>query len=592
MIRHHGSLRGRLFWAFALVMVVALGLPALFARNALNRERAGLAGQYALAQASFVRRILETGLDETQTRSLFDAAGELSLRLTRTDASGRVLRDSHVEDLSLPDMDNHGDRPEIADARSKGSGTSLRHSDTLGMDAMYAAVPLADGGVLRVALPTADVRRGFKEEASSLGISFAGVGGLCLLLSFIVTGRVRAAVGNMAEVVASISRDKGSRRLREVPGREFLPLAYAVNCMADNIEAYVRSAKDQQSQLENILDTMREGVLVLGPSGNIRCWNKALAAMFPSVVTAAGKPLIEGLPVPALQQRMNALLGRGDAQELFADAGAIQFELPAGRFLVAHFSSPVEENETLVAVVVVHDVTEIMRLENVRRDFVANISHELRTPLTAIAGYAETLLTSVDLPADYREFAGIIHKHASMLARIISDLLALAKIENARENIALAPVNARTALDDALDACRNQAESKNIRFSIDLAENFVLANAPLLTQVFRNLLENACRYSPSGSEVRISSRKEGEKTLFTVADNGSGIPAEVLPRIFERFYQVKKERNSGTSGIGLAICKHIIERHNGRIWAESPHADKSTAMLFTLSAARPFEAEQ
>jgi two-component system phosphate regulon sensor histidine kinase PhoR len=574
-------------------MIVALGLPALFARNALYRERVDLAAQHALFQASFVRRILETGLDENQVQGLFDAARELSLRLTRTDASGRVLRDSHVGARSLPDMDNHDDRPEVAEARSKGSGISLRHSNTLGVDAVYAAVPLADGGVLRVASPMADVRRGFEEEASSLGVSIAGVAGLCLLLSFVVTGRVRAAVGNMAEVVASISRDRGSRRLREVPGREFLPLAYAVNCMADNIEAYVRSTKDQQTQLENILDSMREGVLVLGPSGNIRRWNKALAAMFPDVVTAAGKPLIEGLPVPALQRRMNALLGcGGSARESFADDDAIQFELPAGRFLVAHFSSPVEENESLGAVVVVYDATELMRLENVRRDFVANISHELRTPLTAITGYAETLLTSEDLPAEYREFAGIIHKHASMLARIISDLLALAKIENARENIALAPVNAGAALEDALEACRKQAESKNITFFIELAENCVLANAPLLTQVFRNLLENACRYSPSGGEVSISSRKEGEKVLFTVADNGSGIPAEVLPRIFERFYQEKKERNSGTSGIGLAICKHIIERHNGRIWAESPHADKSTAMLFTLSAARHFKTEQ
>jgi two-component system phosphate regulon sensor histidine kinase PhoR len=233
-----------------------------------------------------------------------------------------------------------------------------------------------------------------------------------------------------------------------------------------------------------------------------------------------------------------------------------------------------------------------MRLENVRRDFVANISHELRTPLTAIAGYAETLLSSEDLPAEYREFAGIIHKHASSLARVISDLLALAKIENAREDIALASVNALSVLEDALAACREQAESKKITFSVDLAETFVLANAALLTQVFRNLLENACRYSPSGGEVRISSRREGGKVLFIVADNGSGIPGEALPRIFERFYQVKKERNSGTSGIGLAICKHIIERHHGHIWAESPHADKSTAMLFTLSAARPFRTEQ
>jgi two-component system phosphate regulon sensor histidine kinase PhoR len=204
-----------------------------------------------------------------------------------------------------------------------------------------------------------------------------------------------------------------------------------------------------------------------------------------------------------------------------------------------------------------------------------------------------------DLPEEYRNFAGVIHKHASALARIVSDLLALANIENTQEKIALVPTMAENVIADALAACREQAEAKGIRFVItvsdvgtDVAPGLpVLANAPLLAQVFRNLLENACRYSPENGEVSISARHEGDKVLFTVADSGPGIPQDALPRIFERFYQIKKERNSGTSGIGLALCKHIIERHGGRIWAQSPHADKSTAMLFTLASAHSAKAE-
>jgi two-component system phosphate regulon sensor histidine kinase PhoR len=273
------------------------------------------------------------------------------------------------------------------------------------------------------------------------------------------------------------------------------------------------------------------------------------------------------------------------AGEAAAEDEAVHFELPAGRFLVARLALPVERNAFLGAVIVIHDVTPIMRLERARRDFVSNVSHELRTPLTAIVGYAETLLTSEDLREEYRNFAGVIHKHATALDRIINDMLALARVENGREPIPFAPTDAAAALECALSACREQADAKGVTFAVKLDAAPVLANAQLLTQVFRNLLENACRYSPVGGEIRIASRRDGEEVLFTLADSGPGIPREELPRIFERFYQIKKERNSGTSGIGLAICKHIIERHGGRIWAESPYGDAATAMLFTLPAA-------
>ncbi len=591
MTASQGSLRAKLFWALALITAIALIAPTLISRSILYKDRLDLAEKQTLARASFVASMLEANLTEEQTQKLFDASKALSFRMTLTDASGQVLRDSHIGAQYLPGLDNHGDRPEIEAAQAKGSGIALRHSSSLGIDAVYAAVALQGGGVLRVAVPLADIRRGFETELSSLGLVILGVAGLCLLLSALISGWLRNGIDKMAEMVASISQNKGHQRLHEVPGKEFLPLAYAVNHMADSIESYMRDTKDQQGQLETILDSMHEGVLVLGPGGNIRSWNNALATLFPSVVRATGKPLIEGLPVPALQRHVDILLGNDhNKPDSFIHSTAIHFELPAGRFLVAHISSPIERTDSLGAVIVVYNATELMRLEGVRRDFVSNVSHELRTPLTAIQGYAETLMLSEDLPSEYRNFAGIIHKHAAALARIINDLLALAKIENAQEEITLTPTNAKIVIHDAITACREQAEAKGIHVTIALSDNtpglFVLANAPLIAQVFRNLLENACRYSPERGEVSISARNEGERILFTVADNGPGIPEDALPRIFERFYQVKKERNSGTSGIGLALCKHIVERHGGRIWAESPYADKSTAMLFTLMTAR------
>jgi two-component system phosphate regulon sensor histidine kinase PhoR len=352
--------------------------------------------------------------------------------------------------------------------------------------------------------------------------------------------------------------------------------------MAENIEEYVSTSTDQHTQLEVILESMHEGILVLGPGGTIRRCNRAMAGLFPAVAEAMGRQLIEGIAVPALQRRVENLLqgrsGGGDAPE----DEALHFELD-GRFLVAHISRPVEKNQSLGAVIVIYDATQIMRLERVRRDFVANVSHELRTPLTAISGYAETLMGLEELDPTHRNFAGIIHKHVQALGRVIGDLLALARIEDTKEKIRLYPVDPGQPLHEALRLCAEQAEKKRLRFAMELEEgSTVMGNSTLLAQVFRNLFENACRYSPEGGEIAVAGTSCGKEMLFSVKDHGPGIPREELARIFERLYQVKKQRNSGSSGIGLAICKHIIERHGGRIWAESPYQGFATAMLFTL----------
>jgi two-component system phosphate regulon sensor histidine kinase PhoR len=575
------SLRARLFYAFALITVIAAALPALTFHNTLRQERLALAEQEAARQISFVSHMLENPGDAFQVEKIFDAARGEDWRLTLVDAQGRVIHDSQVPPAEVPRMDNHADRPEIEAAMNRGRGVSVRHSNTLGPDMVYVAVSLRNGQALRAAVPMGSLRQGLEKTFSSVSFSILCVSLFCLLLSFFIASRVRRGMEDMTAAVCSIAGARPHLRLRQVPGGEFLPLARAVNLMADAVEEHMRTTSDQQSQLAAILDSMHEGVLVLDPAGRIRGRNKALDGMFPSAAGAEGKPLIEGVPVPALQRAVEAFLERGAG----GGGETVHFEWPNGRFLVAGLSRPAQRNETLGAVIVLHDATELMRLERIRRDFVANVSHELRTPLTVVAGYAETMMTSGDLQPEYRNFAEIIRKHAAALDGVLRNMLDLSRIENRYEPVELTRANALDALENALAACKTQAESKNIVFPMTLDTRPVLANIPLLTQVFRNLLENACRYSPAGGQVRIASRMEGKEALFTVSDDGPGIPRKDLPRIFERFYQVKKERNSGTSGIGLAICKHIIERHGGRIWAESPHGNAATAMLFTLPAA-------
>lgn len=251
---------------------------------------------------------------------------------------------------------------------------------------------------------------------------------------------------------------------------------------------------------------------------------------------------------------------------------------------MVHLSLPVEPSQSVGAVLVIYNATTLMRLERVRRDFIANISHELRTPLTAISGYAETLLGMNDLSDDQKKFATIIYKHANGLAKVIHDLLALTRIENNQETIVMEPLSPAIPCTEAIKLCSPQAGAKRLQFTVDMPDKElnILGNMTFLTQVFRNLLENACRYSPEGGTVVITAHKRGNEMLFAVKDQGPGIAPHELSQIFERLYQVNKERNSGFSGIGLAICKHIITLHKGAIWAESPYEGYSTAMLFTI----------
>ena len=502
-----------------------------------------------------------------------------------------------------------------------GQGYSVRSSGTLGTDMAYAAVRVNDARLLRIALPLNNLQ----QEIESRVAVFTRIGIVTLVLSLILAGLLSGALRNslsqMVSVVEAISLGNFQRRLRRIPGREFAPLAEAVNRMAENIEDHVRTAAEQTSQLESILETMSDGVLVLGPHGRIRRCNRALAREFPAAASALGAQVVEVIPSPQLQAAVDAAMaacpvpgsvsssgsGQADAAQnsiapsaehesaaageeptLNREQRYLQLELSSGQVMSVCISRPCgleHLGQTGVgAVAVFHDITELIRLERVRRDFVANVSHELRTPLTAIQGYAETLI-SLDASPECRRFGEIILKHGVCLSRMVDDLLTLARLEGKTGSLELSPTDPRDAVSQAAGMCREMLERRKCSVVVDIPEDCrVMASQPHLAQVFRNLIENAGRYAPEGGDVRISARVSGPDVVFRVVDDGPGIPKADLERIFERFYQVERHRGQATTGLGLAICKHIVERHGGRIRAESPAQDGSTALVFTLSS--------
>ena len=515
------------------------------------------------------------------------------LRLSLLDADGRVL--AETGGVSPEGMDNHGDRPEVVQARSGGEGYSLRASGTLHRNFAYAARRLPDGRVLRLALPLDSVNLLIQKRLHVFAPMILLAVVLAVVLAAFISGAMRRSLGQMVDVVSAISRGRLQRRLRRLPGTEFAPLAEAVNRMADSIGEQVRIASDKTAQLESVLNTMSDGVLVLGPQGRIRRCNGAFARLFPQVTDMAGSPVIEVIPSPELQDAVDALLRSAQVARTASGSGDEDLDVPrslrqvqlhlGGRAFSVLISLPVLADARLGAVLVFRDISDLMQLERIRSDFVANVSHELRTPLTAIQGYAETLL-SMDSPEQAQHFAAIIYRHSCSLARMLEDLLVLARLEGQGGALELCPTECAATLEEAGSLCQTRLQERSLRLEGHLEElPPVLADDRLLTLVFRNLLENACRYAEEGTAIRVTGRVEGDDVVIRVVDDGATIPADDLPRIFERFYQVERHRGQNSTGLGLAICKHVIERHGGRIWAESPAEDGSTAIIFTLRRA-------
>ena len=584
MAAFFSSFRAKLFACFLAVAALALLVPVYYVRPALHEALLREALDRLRQEGLLVQGLLENNQGHGNNDAAVLAAMQRSnIRFTLMDAQGTVILDSDTPGKDA--LDNHADRPEVIQALHTGFGSAVRFSNTLQTELIYAALRLRNGEILRLALPFAGVQQRIDAQMAGLSLSVGLAIALSLLLAWVFSYRLEKSLSGMVRVVEGISLGHFSRRLHTVPGREFQLLADAVNRMAQSIEDFVRTESDQKGQLEAILETMAEGVLVIGPRGRIRRANRALAEHFPMAMGAAGSQVVEVIPSPALQDAVVSLLAD---TESFGRITPLQIEPKQGKiFSVLLARPPREAAYAIGAVAVFRDITELVRLETVRRDFVANVSHELRTPLTAIQGYAETLMDMEEVPEQGRRFAEIIRKHGRFLSSMVDELLTLSRLENNNTVVFREAVDPARVLNAAKLMLTHNIEQAKVHIEEDLMPDMpVLADSAHLEQVFRNLLENACRYAPPESSIVVRMHHLGNEALFSVSDQGPGIPPRDLGRVFERFYRVEKHRGS-TSGLGLAICKHIIERHQGRIWAESPAQDAATSVFFTLPLAFP-----
>lgn len=541
------------------------------------------------SKARLVERLLEISLDAGRApavqRSCRSLASAAEARITVVLPSGQVLADS----VTLPEqMENHAGRPEIMQALAGGIGTAVRHSSTLRHDMLYLAVPHIRSGtpaaVIRLAVPTTSLRLALVRFYRRLAIAGLLLFAATAVLALIISRRISRPWTEIQAGAERFARGDFSRKLPPATLKEADGLAACLNQMAGQLDERLRTVLRQQDQLQAVLASMAEGVLAFDREERLLSINAAAARLFGlDVRKVQGRILSEVIRNSRLRQMASEILTGPEPPIVEGElslCGGIDCDLRAHG---AALRNP--EGQRIGGVIVFHDVTRLHRLENLRREFVANVSHELKTPITLLQGFIETLQEgALKKPDDAKRFLQIMAKQAARLNAIIEDLLSLSRIEQDAERgqIALEEGPVRDVLYSALSSCRPAADARRITLEPDCPDDLrARMNARLLEQAVINLVDNAIKYGDADTRVRIEARVDGPDIALSVRDQGPGIEAEHLPRLFERFYRVDKgrSRDAGGSGLGLAIVKHIVLAHGGRATIESRPGTGST---FTL----------
>ena len=547
----------RLIAGTVAVLVVTVGVLVFGVERSLRRDLEQETRNSLQREAELVRSGLPADSMLWQP-TVTEAARATGIRVTVIDRTGRVVAESGVEPGDLGRIENHAERPEVAAALQGKTGSDQRSSATTGGRLMYLAIS-GGPGVVRVAmsLDQVDAIVGRAQRPVMAAALVALLFGT--LLALVAARRFARPLAEIAASAQSIARGESPRfPFSGIPDVD--QLTANLRQMHDQLSERFESLRRKQSETAAIVDSMIEGVISSDAKGRIVTAN-------PAVRRLLGYGETDQLPdLPLLFRAKEA---REALDSVLMGESIADREITLGERTYLLNARPLP---TGGAVVVLHDLTRLKRLETVRRDFVANASHELKTPLTAISGYAETLLADDAGPDITRKFLETILSNAQRMQRLVDDQLDLSRIESG----AWSPNTGHVAIEPAAREAWNLAtgagsEAPALVVALAPEAMWVTADTDALRQIFRNLFENAIRHTPPSGRVTVTATREETGLRLSVADTGTGIASEHLPRIFERFYRVdpSRSREQGGTGLGLAIVKHLVEGHGGRVSAES-----------------------
>jgi len=589
------SLFFRLASAFLLLLVFAMWLTAAQSARLTAKWNLEQTQEDLLVRARFImeltNQILKSGTPLQQ--AIKHAGTTTHTRITIIANNGTVLADSLESPSSMP---NHASRPEVQAALLGKVNNQIRYSETTQSYLAYVAIPWYTSAlpkeagkpplVIRVAIEHRLLAQSQAAIKRSVFLNSLWITLLAAFITFLVTRHLSHPLQQMTLMAGQIARGNFAHRLPRFANDEVGQLAQAFNCMTDQLQERVNQLSRRQQELNTILSGMSEGVLAIDGKGLLLHANPAAEAFFGIPAGSwQGRPLMEVIRHPALITALE--------QALTGERQFVELELshPIPRIVEAIITCIPNEGPDLSdtrAIAVLHDVTELHRLEQVRRDFVGNVSHEMRTPLTAIKGFTETVMET-ESPTERATYLNIINEEADRLVAMVEDLLQLSRLESPSQTLNITPIDAAALTSHVVHLLRKKITDKDIHVSVENKKvPLFTGDNTLLEQVLLNLLDNAVKYTPKGGHISIKYCNTDDFIRFEVSDTGPGIHPQHQKRLFERFYRADPARSRalGGTGLGLAIVKHIIERHNGRLGMESI-PEKGATFWFELPLNHP-----
>jgi two-component system phosphate regulon sensor histidine kinase PhoR len=578
----------QIFPSFLIITVISLTIvtwySSVFFKNFfLENIEKDLTVRLKLATRELSKHIA-TPFDKEQIKRLNDLVTKISsqsdTRFTIILTTGKVIGDSGAD---ITKLENHKNRPEIHIALKGERGVSIRYSDTLKKNMMYIALPVYKNdkisAVIRASLSISTIDNKIAVIQKNIFIVLALTLIAAAGISLYVSRRITRPIEKMKQGAQKFANGNLQQRLAVPDSEELGELASTMNNMAANLNDKINIVENRKTELEAIYSSMEEGMIAIDKNEKIITVNEAATKIF-------------DFPISVLKHKNIYEISRDLGLQKFIKK-ALSTHKPVNKVLIFNKEKEIilnihstalhdTQNNRMGTLIIFHDITKIKLLENMQKDFAANVSHELKTPLTAIMGFVETLL---DMRPDHcsdesSEFLKIIEKNASRMTSIINDLLSLAQIEIMQNNdMAFKTYDIIPIIDKSISECQSLSRQKKIIIKTTLPENLKAPVDPfLIEQAFINLIDNAIKYSQEKTEISINAFKNDEHAVIEIKDSGSGIKKEHLSKIFNRFYRVDKarSRNTGGTGLGLAIVKHIAMYHNGKASVTSIEGQGST----------------
>lgn len=577
------SIQWRITIAFAVLILFVMSGFGVYLTNHLHdiqieNLRSSLKDQATLLAGISREYLSDVAVNDGLPSEITRIGQPLEERITVIDVTGQVLADSE-EDPST--MENHAGRPEFGAALTEGYGESSRFSTTLGYEMMYVAVPVISEGTLigavRVALPLTDVDDMVGSVVASIIIALLITIVLVIISGWLIARLFTRPVREVTEASRRIASGELAQRIDTGAMDETGELARSFNLMSVKLSEMVTRMTEDQIRLSGILDNIADGVIMTDIEGNIIIANKAIKTIFRvDNKELIGKSLIKKLHDHEIGELWISCLETGVEQ-------ADQFESDYFKRYIQAIAVPVNGDKPRGVLLLFQDLTELRNLQTMRRELIGNISHDFRTPLAGIKAMVETLRDgAIDDANVSSDFLSRIEGEVDRLTQMVTELTELSRIETGGSELKLEAVGINIPIEEAVNQLKPQAERKNITITTENEGGIPEVNIDIerLRHVLVNLLHNAVKFTSENGRIVINYRTEQDMVRLDIIDNGIGIAEEDLPHVFERFYMADRSRTGGGTGMGLAIAKHVIEAHHGKISVQSTEGKGSTFSIF------------